>query len=42
MRTRCNNKSQGYGQEFMKKIILLFLVLCGASFALNAQDISKG
>lgn len=23
MRTRCKNKSQGYGQEFMKKIIVL-------------------
>lgn len=28
MRTRCNNKSQGYGQEFMKKItVLVFCML---------------
>ena len=28
MRTRCNNKSQGYGQEFMKKItVLVFFML---------------
>lgn len=42
MRTRCKNKSQGYGQEFMKKIIICFIALFCITFAANAQqDVCK-
>jgi hypothetical protein len=37
LRTRCTNKSQGYGQFIMKHIFIILVAVIGFGFSVNAQ-----